>query len=120
MSASMDFIVKTNNEKEANLVVSIIKDMAAKRIPEYPSEIDQFVAGIKVNYNVVEVKYSYSLTSNTFCEWIPQIMLRISRCDIGAITMDAGFFSESCGYEARFSGRIFKNHKFRMDFTEHE
>ena len=120
MSASMDFIVRTNNEKEANLVVSIIKNMAAKRIPDYPNEIDQFVAGIKVNDNVVEIKYNYSLTSNTFCEWIPQIMLSISRYDIGAITMDAGFFSESCGYEARISGRIFKNHNFRMSFNEHE
>ena len=94
--------------------------MAADRIPDYPTEIDKFVAGIEVEEKTVKVDENYSLMSNTFCEWIPQIMMAIARCGFGAITMEAWFVSESCGYEAEFSGRVFKNGKFRMNFNEHD
>ncbi len=120
MSAYMNLFINLNKKSDAKKVVTIIKDMAAKRTPDYPSEIDKFVAGIEIDGNTVKVEYNYSLMSNTFCEWIPQIMMEIARRNFGEVTMEAWFVSENCSYEAEFSGRIFKNHKFRMSFSEHE
>ena len=67
MSASVDFVVKLNNEEDAMRVVSIMKKKAEIRTPEYPNEIARFMDGIVVNGSTVEIKDNYSLTSNTFC-----------------------------------------------------
>ena len=120
MSASTEFVIRMNSENDANRAVSIIKEVASKRVPEYPTEIDRFVNGIKVNSNNVELLENYSLTCNSFCEWIPQIMMEIARWDFGTITMEAWHFSESCGYVGHFEGRVFKNGKFRMSFSQHD
>ncbi len=120
MSSRTNLYINLNNNDDANKVASIMKRMAAERIPDYPTEIDKFVAGIEVEEKTVKIEENYSLMSNTFCEWIPQIMMEIARGDFGAITMDAWYVSENCSYEAEFSGRVFKNHKFRMSFNEHD
>ena len=119
-SAYTDFIIKTNSAQDANKVVSIIKCVASERTPEYPNEITKFIDDISVDNTTVKVEYSYSIMDSTFCELVPQIMRRIARYDLREITMDAWFTSCNCGYEAEFSGRIFKNGKLRISFQEHE
>lgn len=120
MTASTDFIIKMNNNEDANKAAAIMKRIASRRAPETPNEMNNFIAGIVVEGNTVKVEDNYSLMSQTFCEMIPQIMMDIARFDFGAITMEAWYCSYNCGYEAEFIGRVFKNGKFRMSFHEHE
>ena len=119
-SASTDFVIKMNSVEDANKVVAIMKETAAERTPEYPTEISKFIEGIIVDGTTVKVEDSCSLMSNTFCELTYAIMRRIGRYNFGAITMDAWFTSFNCGYEADFRGRVFKNGKLRISFSEHE
>ena len=116
----MDLVIKMNNVEDANKAVSIIKEVVAKRTPEYPTEISKFIADITIEGNNVVIDESYSLMSNTFCELMPRIMWEIGKYNFGAITMDAWFTSSNCGYEADISARVFKNGKLRISFSEHE
>ena len=120
MSASTDFVINMNSAEDANKVVSIMKNIAAQRTPDYPTEIEKFIADITVEGSTVKVEDSYSLMSPTFREMGFQIMTEIGRHNFGAFTMQAWFTSYNCGYEAEFSGRAFKNGKYRISFSEHE
>ena len=120
MSSTTSFYANMNSENDATRVASIVKRMAANRTPDYPTEIERFVAGIEIDGNTLKIENSYSLMCCTFCEWIPQIMMEIAMWDFGAFTMEAWHESESCGYEAQCNGRVFKNGKFRMSFYQHE
>ncbi len=118
MSATVNFIANMNNNEDANKVAVIMKEVASMRTPEYPKEIIKFMDGIVVDGNTVKIEDNYSLMSATFCELISQIMKEIARHSFGAITMDAWYTSYNCGYEADFCGRVFKNGKFRMSFSQ--
>ncbi len=120
MTATTNIIINMNNKEDANKAAEIMKETASKRTPETLNEINNFISGITVKDNSVIVDESYSLMSNTFCELIPQIMMNIVRHGFGAITMEAWFTSYSCGYEAEFTGKVFKSGKYRMTFKEHE
>lgn len=120
MSAYINFIANLNSTEDANKVAMIVKEVSSRRTPDYPTEIVKFIEGIVVDGNTVKIEDNYSLMCPTFRELIPQIMIEIARNNFGAITMDAWFTSESCGYEADLSGRVFKNGKLRMNFFEHE
>ena len=120
MTASTDFIIKMNNNEDAIKAAAIMERIASNRAPETPNEMSRFIEGIVIDGNNVKVEDNYSLMSCTFCELIPQIMMEIARYNFGAITMEAWYCSYNCGYEAEFSGRVFKNGKFRMSFKEHE
>ena len=120
MSAYIDISIKANSNEDANKATSIMKETASKRTPEYPTEIEKFIADITVDGNTVKVDESYSLMSDTFSELIPQIMRNIADHGIKAITMEAWFTSLNCGYEAEFCGRVFKNGNCRTSFKEFE
>ena len=119
MSAYTIINFNMNNNDAAVKTTEIIKRVAAKRTPEFETEIEAFTSSLKIEENVITGE-SDSLSSNTFCELIPQIMMEIARYNFGVSTMTAVHVSCSCGYEAVFNGRIFKNGKFRMSFHEHE
>ena len=120
MSASIDLEFKMNNNDDANKAAAIMKEIASERTPEYPKEIEKFIAGITVEDNIVKMEDNYSLMSNTFSELIPHIMEEIAKNNFGAITMEAWFTSYSCSYEAECKGRVFKNGNFRLKFSVHE
>lgn len=120
MSGSTDFIIKMNNNEEAIKVAARMREVASCRTPETPNEMNNFIAGIVIEENIVKVEDNYSLRSCTFCEMIPQIMMVITRCNFRGISMEAYYCSYNCGYEAEFKGRISKKGKLRMRFREHE
>ena len=120
MSATTNMTIKLNNNTDANKAAAIMKEVASKVTPDYPTEISKFVADITVEDCTVKVEESYSLMSCTFCDMIPQIMRAIAKNGFGPITMEAWFTSFSSDYEAEFSGRVYKNGKFTMTFSEHD
>lgn len=119
MSAYTNIRFRLNSPKDAERANQILQSTAAKRTPEFGDEIKSFISNIEVEGNEIDGT-SYSLSSNTFCELIPQIMMQIARCNFGTITMDAAHCSCSGGYEAVFNGRTFKNGSFRLTFKENE
>lgn len=118
--ASTEITIKMNCVEDANKAVSIMKEIASKRTPDYPNEISKFLDDIVIDDTTVKVEESYSLMSNTFCELIYEIMRIIAKYNFGPITMDAWYDSYDSGYEASFSGRVYKNGKFKLSFSEHE
>ena len=119
-SATTNLTIITNSVEDANRAVAIIKDVVAERTPDYPKELDKFIADIVVDGNTVKIEESYSLMSNTFCELIPQIIRRITKYDFGAFTAEAWYTSFNSDYEAEFSARVLKNGKLKISFSEHE
>ncbi len=119
MSAYTMVNFKMNNNEDAMKAAEIMKNVVSSRSIESEQQRESFISCIKVENSEVTAN-GYSFLSNTFCEIIPQIMMEIARWNFGAVKMFAGHYSESCGYEAEFEGRIFKNGKFRMSFHEHE
>ena len=120
MEAYTNMTITMETKENAIKAAEIIKSIATSRIPEFATELTTFISDIAIKENVVEVIDSCSLTSNTFCEMMPQIMHSIGRWDFGRITMDAYYCSCNCGYEASCTGKCFKNGKTRVTLAEHE
>ena len=110
---------KMNDNASAMKAAEIMKNVVSTKAEEYGKQAEVFISHIKVEKNEVTAN-GYSFLSYSFCEIIPQIMMEIARYNFGAVKMFAGHYSESCGYEAEFNGRVFKNGNFRMKFREHE
>ena len=119
-SATTNLSIVLNSVDDANRAVVFIKDVVAERTPDYPNELDKFIADIVVDGNTVKVEESYSLMSNTFCELVPQIIRRIAKNDFGAFTAEAWYTSFNSDYEAEFSAKVFKNGKLKINFSEHD
>lgn len=119
MSAYTMINFKMNNNEDVMKAAEIMREVVSSRSIESEQQRKSFISCIKVEDSEVTAN-GYSFLSNTFCEIVPQIMMEIARYNFGAAKMFAGHYSESCGYEAEFEGRIFKNGKFRMRFHEHE
>lgn len=120
MNATINLLIKMNSNKDATSAVSVITEIALKRTPESPNEINNFLDGIVVEGSTITARDNYSLMSCTFRELIPQIMTELARYNFGSICMDACYQSYNCGYEAVFKGLILKSGKCKTSFIEIE
>lgn len=120
MNSSTNIIIKTNNNQNAKTTAALIREIASSRIPETPNEMKKFINGIVVENNLVKIEKNYSLFSCSFRELMPQIMTKLAKNNLCAISMKAYYDSFNCGYKAKYIGQLSKDGKIRMFFEESE
>ena len=88
------------NNEQATKAVEIIKGIAAKRIPEYPEELTEYIADLVARGNTVMVEESYSLLGDTFLELTSDIIKACVVLTQSSFEVDAWQYSCNCGYSS--------------------
>ena len=118
MNAYTTLTIMVENNEQTSLAVTMIKRIVEARIPEYDTELETFISDIHTNDNTISVNASCSLTCNTFCEMIPQIMIVLARHGFGKHEMTAAFTSKDRVYHVTCTGRRFQNGRIRISLLE--
>ena len=93
------------NRAQAIEAAKIITEFASRRTPEFPNELKNFVACIKVKRNKVIVDDSCSLLETAFLELIPEVIKACAPLTSKKYEVIAWYYSCNCGYEASIEAK---------------
>ena len=88
------------NKNQAAKAAEMIAEIAAKRTPESPNELNDFLECVEVKRNKVIVDGSCSLWENTFLEMLPEIFKACAALTNQKFEANAWYESCNCGYSA--------------------
>ena len=88
------------NKSQAIKAAEMIAEIAAKRTPESPNELKNFLECVDVKRNMVIVDDSCSLWENTFLEMLPEIIRACAALTNQKYEVLAWHNSCNCGYSA--------------------
>ena len=88
------------NKAQAIEAARIIAELASRRTPEAPNELNNFVTCIEVKRNKVIVDDSCSLHETAFLELIPEVIKACAHLTSKEYKVIAWYESCNCGYQA--------------------
>ena len=89
------------NKNQAVKAAELIAEIAAKRTPESPNELKNFLASVEVKKSVVIVDGSCSLYENTFLEMMPEIFKTCAVLTSQKFEAVAWYESCNCAWSAQ-------------------